>query len=298
MTTAREAWTRGAERLAVAGIDSAKLDARVLLAHVMGAENAALMRDRAPKPEELVLYEELLARRSASEPVAYITGVREFWSLEFAVGPGALVPRPDTETLVEEACKAFPARDGALEVLDLGTGSGCLLIAFLSERPKAQGTGVDFSPDALTWARDNAEALGVAARTRWVEGDWSAVAARYDVIFSNPPYLRLDEAAFLAPDVALYEPPGALFAGKDGLDAYRALGPVIAGGLKPTGRAFLEIGAGQQERVCEVLVTHGLEILGITPDLSGIPRCVSVARAAGVSGPRAEKTVGNQRASR
>lgn len=298
MRTAREAWTSGAEMLAAAGIDSAKLDARVLLAHVMGAENATVMRDRAPKAEELALYEELLARRCAYEPVAYITGVREFWSLEFAVGPGALVPRPESETLVEEACKAFPTRDDALDVLDLGTGSGCLLIAFLSERPRARGTGVDLSPDALTWARDNAEVLGMAARTRWVEGDWSAAASEYDVIFSNPPYVRLGEAASLAPDVALYEPPGALFGGPDGLDAYRALGPVIAGGLKPTGRAFLEIGAGQQEKVCEVLVTHGLEILGITPDLSGIPRCVAVARAAGLSGPRAEKTVGNQRASR
>jgi release factor glutamine methyltransferase len=276
VTSSREAWTRGAEKLAAAGIESAKLDARVLLAYVTGADNALVMRERAPKPEELELYEQLLARRCAHEPVAYITGMREFWSLEFAVGPGVLVPRPETETLVENACKIFPARDAALEVLDLGTGSGCLLIAFLSERPNARGTGLDRSPDALTWARDNAEALGVAARTRWIEGGWSGAPGQYDVIFSNPPYLRSDEGASLAPDIALYEPAVALFAGADGLDAYRALAPVILAALRPSGRAFVEIGAGQAQQVSAIFAATGLEILAVAPDLSGIPRCIAL----------------------
>jgi release factor glutamine methyltransferase len=240
----------------------------------------------------------LLERRAAREPTAYITGEREFWSLPFEVGRGALIPRPETETLVEEAERQFPERDRPLAVLDLGTGSGCLLIAFLSDYPNAVGTGVDISASALEWAHRNGERLGLSKRCTWLQGGWTAAPASYDIIFSNPPYLAVDEEKGLAPEIALYEPPGALFAGLDGLDAYRALGPVIADGLTPTGRAFLEIGAGQQEKVCEVLVTHGLEIMGITPDLSGIPRCVAVARAAGLSGPRAEKTVGNRRASR
>lgn len=284
MTDAREAWVEGAARLAAAGIDSARLDARVLLAHVLGIDSGALLAAAEPSPDELARYRELIARRAAHEPIAYITGEREFWSLSFAVGPGVLIPRPETETLVEEATRRFPERSAKLEVLDLGTGSGCLLIAFLKTYPQARGLGIDRSEDAISWARLNAERLGVADRASWRQGDFAqAEGGRYDVVFANPPYLATGEAAALAPEIACHEPAGALFAGQDGLDAYRALGPLLAAVLKPAGVALIEIGRGQQEVVSRLLNQAGLVILAAVPDLAGIPRCLAAGPAPGKS---------------
>lgn len=276
MIGVRECLSRGTERLAAAGVDSARLDARVLLAHAMGVPAETLIFAGAPTPEQHDCYESLIARRAAREPLAYIVGRKEFWSLPFAVGPGVLIPRPETETLVDEAMRTFPDRNQALDVLDLGTGSGCLLIAFLSEYPNARGVGIDESAAALDWARRNAAGNGVERRCTWLKGGWDAGARRFDVIFSNPPYLASRENAALTPEIANFEPPGALYGGEDGLDAYRALGPVIAGALRPGGWAGLEIGMGQLDRVCEILARSGLEFAGVTPDLSGIPRCVAV----------------------
>lgn len=276
MSDIRECLSRGAKRLAAAGIDSARLDARVLLAHAMTMPTETLVFAGTPTPAQHELFDSLIARRAAREPLAYIVGRKEFWSLSFAVGPGVLIPRPETETLVEEAMRAFPDRMRPLDVLDLGTGSGCLLIAFLSEYPNARGVGVDVSDAALGWARRNAAGNGVDARCTWLEGGWDAGGRRFDVIFSNPPYLARREHAALAPEIAYFEPPGALFGGEDGLDAYRVLGPAIARALKPGGWAGLEIGIGQMDEVCEILTRSGLVIAGVVPDLSGVPRCVAV----------------------
>lgn len=299
MRSAREAWLAAAKRLSEANIESARLDARVLLAAALDVAPEDIVSCGAPSPAQVENYEGYVSRRVAREPLAYIVGRKEFMSLPFAVGPGVLVPRPETETLLEEAFRAFPDRGQALNVLDLGTGSGCLLIAFLRNYPRACGLGVDHSSTALTWAKSNAERLGVAMRSEWREGDWaSALPGTYDVIFSNPPYLRIDEEAGLEPEIACHEPSAALFAGTDGLDAYRALAPIIASGLKAEGLALLEIGHGQRGPVGEILARQDLEIVSVKPDLAGTARCIAARRATGFSAAAAEKTVGNLRSSR
>jgi release factor glutamine methyltransferase len=279
VTTIRETWIRGAERLAAAGIDSARLDARVLLAHTMNLSPGESVSSREPTADELSRYQELLERRVVREPVAYIIGEREFWSLPFAVGPGVLIPRPETETLIEQAQRFFSDKSESLEVLDLGTGSGAILIAFLKDYPQARGTGIDRSPAALAWARRNAEALGVAGRTVWREGDWDAArGGTYDLIFANPPYLALGESSGLAPEIGNHEPPQALFAGPDGVEAYQALAPVLGAVLRPQGLAILELGAGQANAVSAILRPYGLEIRAIAPDLEGVPRALVAGR--------------------
>lgn len=302
MIDTREAWTKGAAKLAAAGGDSARLDARVLLAHVMGVPTDELLKERALKDEEYARYAELLERRAQREPAAYITGEREFWSLSFEVGPGVLIPRPETETLLEAAQRHFEGREPPRSVLDLGTGSGCLLIGALHVFPRAVGVGIDRSQEALAWARKNAARLGVAGRSRWRQDDWSAVADRFDLVLVNPPYVACSEAGALAPDVVRYEPQDALFAGEDGLDSYRALAPVLGRVLPPEGRGFLELGLGQVDSVRRIMELAGLEIFGITPDLAGVPRCMAVGIASPDSGVNsrmeAEKTVGNLRSSR
>jgi release factor glutamine methyltransferase len=228
------------QRLRAAGVDNPRLDARLLTT------------------------EEQIARRIAREPVAYILGRKEFWSLDLAVGPGALIPRPESETLIEQVLKHFPDRNAALDILDLGTGSGCLLAAVLSEYPNARGTGIDSSPEALVWARQN-----LGERAELILGDFTEAQGAYDVILSNPPYIRACDIAALAPEIRLYEPIRALHGGPDGLDAYRVLAPVVGRLLKPEGRAFLEIGVGQGPAVAELMKSTE-----IARDLAGIERCV------------------------
>ncbi|HEY8947244.1 MAG TPA: peptide chain release factor N(5)-glutamine methyltransferase [Rhizomicrobium sp.] len=253
------------QRLAASGIDSARTEARMLIEYAKG-DDAKL--------------EEGIARRLRHEPIAYITGHKEFWSLDFEVGPGVLVPRPDTETLVEEALKAFPDKTSPLNVLDLGTGSGAILIAFLSERPNARGLGVEQSQDAMIWARRNIARHKIQDRVTLQGDDWLMLAeGTFDVIFSNPPYIESDVIPALDPDVKDYEPLAALDGGRDGLDAYRAIAPIIAQRLATGGRAFLEIGQGQEQKVPMILKASGLETLRVAHDLAGIPRCVIAAPA-------------------
>jgi release factor glutamine methyltransferase len=289
--------TSGARRLADAGVESARLDARVLLAFAMDVPPERLPFAGPPDAEQAGRYDAFIARRERREPLAYITGVKEFWSLSFAVGPGVLIPRPETELLIERACDAFPDRKASLRVLDLGTGSGCLLIAFLSEFPNAQGVGIDVSDQALGWAKRNASRLGVDGRASWEPGSWQAMQGRtFDAILANPPYLAERERTDLAPEIGLYEPPLALFAGTDGLAAYRALIPAIGALLAQKGWAGVEIGAGQADAVRNIVAGSGLEIQQIAPDLRGIPRCVAIRHNS--DGADAEKTVGNGRSSR
>jgi release factor glutamine methyltransferase len=266
---------RGAVTLRAAGIDGSRLEARILLGYALGVSQEELIAGGTmPNVNGMVRYEALLSRRMAREPLAYILGFREFWSLPFAVGPGVLIPRPESEILVEEALKAFPERNAPIDVLDLGTGTGCLLLAFLHERPQANGIGTDSSREALAFAEQNAYDLGLWQRMALVNGNWAdEVTDVFDVIFVNPPYIAVGDIAALAPEIS-YEPVEALSGGPDGFAAYRQLAPMLAARLKPAGRIFIEIGAGSEERVRTVFAAAGLVTEKSIADLAGIPRCM------------------------
>jgi len=271
---------KGISHLKKAGVESPRLEARLLLAHALGVSQEELIAESAnPNPATMMRFEALLARRMAREPMAYILGYREFWSLPFAVGPGVLVPRPETETLIEESLKDFPDRDAPIDILDLGTGSGCLLLSFLHERPNANGIGVDTSREALAYAAENAWELGLAHRCALQQGSWTDdVTDLFDVIFSNPPYIALADITGLAPEIS-YEPVSALAAGSDGFDAYRQLAPVLSARLKAEGRIYLEIGEGQGERLSAVFAAAGLATVRLVKDLAGIGRCLVLERS-------------------
>lgn len=268
---------RAASRvLADAGIEAARAEARLLLAHALGLPREALLRDSRQALERAAArrFEALIARRARREPIAYLTGTREFWSLVFEVSPATLIPRPESETLIEAALEQIGLRGGAHRVLDLGTGSGCLLLALLSELPGATGVGVDLSEAALGVARRNARRLGLAGRALFHCGSWGAgLDERFDLIVANPPYVAEAEAGSLPLDVAGYEPPGALFGGADGLAAYRALAPDLARLLAPGGLAAVELGAGAADAVAAILSPAGLAELERRHDLAGIIRC-------------------------
>jgi len=221
----------------------------------------------------------LLARRTAHEPLALILGRREFWSLEFAVSPATLIPRPESETLIEAAVAAFAAVMPPERVLDLGTGTGCLLLAALSEFPTATGIGVDRSAEAVALASRNAATLRMAARAVFVVGDWvDALDARFDLVLCNPPYIRTGDLDFLMPEVAHHEPRAALDGGEDGLAAYRRLLPALPDLLAPAGTAVVELGADQAEPVVEL--ARQARLTGATrADLAGIPRALVLRRA-------------------
>jgi release factor glutamine methyltransferase len=216
-------------------------------------------------------YEMLLERRIAGEPMAYILGHRDFWTIRLKVAPGVLIPRPDSETLIEAAVVHFAGTPGPKRILDLGTGSGALLLAALAEWPEATGVGIDRSPPALAIARANAEALGMAGRARIVAGGWAGTGEAFDLILCNPPYIGTAEP--LPRDVFDHEPHAALFAGPDGLDDYRAIAPLLSAQLKPGGVACIEIGAAQGEAVASFITSQGLAV-HIRPDLAGHDRCI------------------------
>jgi release factor glutamine methyltransferase len=270
---------QAADRLLKAGIESPRLEARLLLDRALRTRDTAFSRQTISE-SACARFESLLKRRLAREPLAYITGVKEFWSLEFDIGPGVLVPRPETELMLEEAGKIFTKRDAALTALDLGTGSGAILIAFLKDYPRATGLGIDLSEDALNWARRNAEKLSVAPRLRLQLGNWmEGLDETFDLIFANPPYVDDSDMAVLAPEVGQHEPHVALKGGPDGLAAYRSLAPQIAHGLRPGGRALIELGVGQSEPASAILAAAGLEVERVVPDLAGIPRCLVAHRS-------------------
>lgn len=262
--TVREALAQAAGRLAAIS-DTPRLDAELLMAEALGVSRDAMLIE-AGEPEAPARFEDLVARRLAHEPVAYILGRRAFWTIELAVGPGALIPRPDSETLIEAALAYFGAA-GPARILDLGTGPGTLLLAALDHWPRATGLGVDASEAALAYARRNA-----IDRAQFRLGDWDAgVDERFDLILCNPPYVEAD--ADLPADVAGHEPHGALFAGADGLDAYRLLAPRFARLLAPNGIVCLEIGAGQQGAVAGLMRAAGFTVESRN-DLKGIARCL------------------------
>jgi len=265
--------------LAAAGIEDARAEAWLLLAIALGRERAELMAGAAATPdaEQAARLEELVRRRAARAPVAYLIGEKEFWSLAFEVGPGVLIPRPETETVVEAVLDEVAERRAPLRLLDLGTGSGCLLLALLSELPSATGLGSDDSAEALAIAGRNAARLGLAARAGFAQGRWGeGLTGAFDVIVSNPPYVAASEWPRLQPEIRAFEPRAALVAGPDGLAAYRTLAPDCARLLAPDGLCALEIGHGQGDAVSEILARHGLQVTRRRRDLAGIERCVVV----------------------
>lgn len=265
--------------LATAGIKSARLDAQLLLAFATDQSRTALLlhRDQGVTDAQRARADALIARRLGHEPVAYLVGEQEFWSLPFAVTPDVLIPRADSETLVEEALR-LTDRSASGRVLDLGTGSGCLLLATLSERAAMTGLGIDRSAAALAVARGNAAGLGLAGRAAFAAGNWAeGLAERFDLILCNPPYIGEGERDSLMVDVRGFEPHGALFAGEDGLAAYRRIIPALPALMNASAPALLEIGHRQQQAVKALAETAGLQARCVC-DLGGRDRVMVLTR--------------------
>lgn len=274
MTDTRRALAEASRRLAGQGIPDAGRDARRLLAHVLGIPQERLSIDMPVELGTLApAFEQAVARRAAREPLSHITGSRLFWGRSFTVTADVLDPRPETEALVALALDAPFNR-----VLDLGTGSGCLLLTLLAERPLAQGLGVDLSPEALEVAGQNRAALGLETRAELRVSDWfTGVSGRFDLIVSNPPYITEEEMAALSPEV-LHEPAMALTPGGDGLDSYRVIAAGAGGFLAPAGRLMVEIGWKQGPQVAELFRTAGLEDVAVHADMDGRDRVVTARR--------------------
>lgn len=270
-----------AQSLKRAGVEQPEVDARLLLGHALGlgrvqliAQDARLLMSR-----DIEAVSALVARRLKREPVARILGMKEFWSLPLAVTPDVLVPRPETETVVEEALDVL-AHDGKRierpRILDIGTGSGALLLALLRELSDARGIGTDISAAALNVARDNAARNGLAARCRFVACDMAAgVQGPFDLVVSNPPYVARGEIAMLAAEVRDYEPAVALDGGRDGLDAYRVIAAEALRLLAPDGRLIVELGAGQENAVRALFTNASLRVTAVRNDLAAIPRALA-----------------------
>jgi release factor glutamine methyltransferase len=280
-----EAMRLMAQSFRLAGVEDATIDARALLCHALRIDRARLISDseRILETREIAAISPLAARRLKREPVSRIRGRKEFWNLTLNVTPAVLVPRPETETVVEAALDAF-ARDGRkiekLRVLDIGTGSGALLLALLSELPNAFGLGTDVSAEALEVARANAERNGLAARCSFVVCNIAeGVQGPFDLIVSNPPYVVHDDLATLAPEVRDYAPALALDGGPDGCDGYRRIAGEARRLLAPAGRLIVELGAGQETAVRVLFTNAGLRVSAARKDLAGIPRALSATIA-------------------
>ncbi len=265
-----------------AAMEEAEVDARILVGHALHLDRARLIAqsDRILEDREITVISAFAARRLSHEPVSRILGKKEFWSLGLTITPDVLVPRPETETIVEAALD-FVVRGGLrmekLRVLDIGTGSGALLLALLHELPNAAGTGTDVSTAALQVARANAESGGFKSRSHFVDCDIaSGVEGGFDLVVSNPPYIAHDEIASLPPEVRDYDPTVALDGGDDGLVAYRAIAGEAKRLLAPGGRLFVELGLGQEEAVRTLFTNAGLTVGIARKDLAGIPRVLGV----------------------
>jgi release factor glutamine methyltransferase len=282
--TLNQAFVGAAAVLREAGIATPELDARLLLCHAAGLSHEAYVAGAGGpvQPATLARFGTAIDRRLKREPVARITGTREFYGRGFTIAPPALDPRPDTETLIEAALAVVERRgwrDQTLSLLDLGTGTGCILVTLLAELPRAQGLGTDLSPSALALAAANAARLGVGSRAAFMAADWlDGIAGKFDLVLSNPPYLASGEIAGLAPEVAAYDPMLALDGGPDGLDAYRRIAAGASAVLAEGGRLLVEIGAGQAAQVSDIFRAAGLKLdpsQAIGRDLAGRPRVVA-----------------------
>jgi len=273
-----------AESLSRAGIADGLREAKFLLAHHLGCslgEASLLAHDPTrvlPNPQD---FQNLIARRAIREPAALITGTQGFWTLDLAVSPSTLIPRADSETLIEAVLQAWPDKSRAAAVLDLGTGTGCLLLSVLAEYPAALGTGIDRNPAAAQLARANAQRNGLLARGIFLAGDWAtAINARFDLVLSNPPYIPSRDLTDLMPEVRAFEPAGALDGGADGLTAYRAIIAALPALLTPGGIAVLELGQGQEADVAAIARQAGFQAYSRN-DLGGIPRALILRRPEG-----------------
>jgi release factor glutamine methyltransferase len=275
-TSIRSLLLEAEKRLAVTGIASPRLDVKLLLADALGVEPGWLFTHPEHLVEETAPFFARLERRERREPVSHILGKREFWSRDFAVGPSVLDPRPDSETLIAAILKRLPDREAPLRLLDLGAGSGCLLLVLLGELPNAYGVGIDQSEAALELARQNGQKLELMERAEFQLGDWNKnlPVGKFDVVLSNPPYIPSQDIATLEPEVRLYEPLAALDGGEDGLDAYRAIIAQLPGLLKSGGLAAFELGIGQDKSVSRLLEAAGLKNIECEDDMAGIRRCL------------------------
>lgn len=280
MTTRDHAVRMLGWRLKQAGLPAPELDARLLVQAVTGATDIEMIREpgtpmSAAEEERLASFER---RRLAREPVSRILGTREFWGLVFAVTGATLDPRPDSETLIETSLALLEGR-AAPRLLDLGTGTGCLLLALLHERQDASGIGVDISEAALEVARKNAARLGLGARADFRPGNWTeGLEETFDLVISNPPYIESAAIAGLAEEVRGHDPLLALDGGGDGLDAYRALAAALPDVLTQEGFGVIELGAGQSAAVAALFEAAGCAVLRVVPDLGGVPRALVAQR--------------------
>lgn len=292
MPLLRDALLGYADRLAAAGVDSPRLSAEVLLAYALGAQRITLVAE-AKRPltnAELVRAEHFISRREKGEPVAYITGTKEFYGLDFAVTPATLIPRPETEHIVEEAQRLFPS-DASFRFIDLGTGSGALAVTLAALFPQSTGLALDLSAEALAVARKNAERHGVADRIEFVPGDFrhALPGGAYDLAVANPPYVGREAYDCLDREVALFEPTGALLSGEDGLDHVRGLLPRVQTALRGGGVLLMEIGCDQGTAVLRLLNAQdsGFESGVIISDLAGLDRVVRATRCGSNETPSA-----------
>jgi release factor glutamine methyltransferase len=273
-----QAWTRAKTALEAAGVAGPVIDARLLVEAAAEATRTDIVTDpyRALTPEQEARLEDYLARRARREPVSHILGRKGFWKIMLRVTPDVLTPRPDTETVVEYALRDFPER-AAWSVLDLGVGSGAILLAILAERPAARGLGVDVSEEALAVARENAANLGLGGRVALLRGDWThgLGEAGFDLVVANPPYIAAEVIGALEPEVRDHEPRLALDGGADGLDAYRILAPEILRVLKPGGRFAVEIGYDQKAAVEALFRAAGARDVQTIRDLGDRDRVVA-----------------------
>jgi release factor glutamine methyltransferase len=284
MATVAQLLQEARAQLQEAGVESYPLDARLLLVHTTGwsAEQLIGYPERDVPFEQEKLFRRLVARRIAREPLAHLTGEREFWGLPFKVTPATLIPRPESEALIELALSLVKANEWhPAHIADFGTGSGCLLLSLLHEWPGATGIGVDLSKDALDCAAENAQNLKIANRCQWLVSNWAEALhtdARFDVIVSNPPYVAEGERAGLQPEVGLFEPENALFAGKDGLEAYKKLAKQVSRCLTKRGFVLLESGAGQARSIQHIFQEAGWSLIATQDDLLGIERALAFSR--------------------
>lgn len=266
-------------KLLAAGIDNPDLEAKFILKDVLNASDADMITGAInPSSNQTARIAEIVKRRAGGEPLSRIQGYREFWGLKFKLGPGTLDPRPDSETIIDIAVKTMrdnpPAR-----ILDLGTGTGCLVIALLHEFPHATGVAVDVSCEALEVAGENARSHGVEGRLQLIESDWAAnIGGRFDLIVSNPPYIANPVIATLSKEVQNHDPILALSGGDDGLDAYRSILTEIDRLCATHGKCLFEIGFDQRDDITRLVGESGFSVVGVHPDLAGNPRVVEIAR--------------------
>jgi len=274
-----EILTPAKQKLKTSGIATPFLDAELLLASALGKKREFVIG----RPEYEVanhdreVFEVLIKRRASFEPVAKIIGIKEFWGQDFIVSRATLDPRPDSESLIEAALELFPDKNSAFKILDLGTGSGCLLLTILKEYPNSQGIGVDIAQDTLNIAILNSQKIGLAKRSNFILNDWTdGMEGKFDLIISNPPYIKKSDIEKLAPEVSIYEPRLALDGGHDGLEFYRKLAPEMMGLLNKEGYAIFEFGKEQHLEIKEIFENAGMNFISFKNDLSDEPRCIIV----------------------